>query len=148
MPDICPECEAALQNGVTCQSIFDDFLVLEFTDPEYGAVHFLTVACFMIQHGRYSDEGLIWIEKRLRDHLEKGVPVDQIRRQAAGEANQSIRKWNIIRRPGDSPQMKIAWTMTIGDVASKYHDAASYRAFIQQWGRSILAEMKPLIPKS
>lgn len=57
----CPECGATWLEDSTCQSVFDEFLVLEYSDPAYGEVHFLTVVCFMIQHGRYSDEALVWI---------------------------------------------------------------------------------------
>ncbi|QYR19267.1 hypothetical protein KZ483_15075 [Paenibacillus sp. sptzw28] len=32
-------------------------LALEFSDPGYGRVHFLTVACFIIQHNRYMTKG-------------------------------------------------------------------------------------------
>ena len=58
MRSTCTECGAALDE-TTCQSIFDSFLVLEFSEAAYGAVHMLTVACFMIQYRRYSDEGLV-----------------------------------------------------------------------------------------
>lgn len=75
----CPGCGAVYQNNLTCESVFDDFLVLEFTDAAYSEVHLLTVACYMIQHGQYSDDALVWIEQRLRDHLEKGIPAEQIR---------------------------------------------------------------------
>ena len=43
----CPECGAP---DNLCQTRFDEFLVLEFTDAGYGAVHHLTVATFMVQH--------------------------------------------------------------------------------------------------
>jgi hypothetical protein len=59
MPDTCPDCGATWDADRTCQSVFDEFLVLEFADAGYGAMHMLTVACYMIQHGRYSDAGLV-----------------------------------------------------------------------------------------
>jgi hypothetical protein len=49
MPHCCPECGSRLNDGITCQSILESFLALEFSDPAYGAVHFLTASCFMIQ---------------------------------------------------------------------------------------------------
>jgi hypothetical protein len=73
MPNTCSECGAVLQDESSCQEIFDSFLALEFEDPAYGEVHFLTVACFMIQHQRYSDEALAWIAQSLRAYLEEGV---------------------------------------------------------------------------
>lgn len=146
MPDACTSCGAAHQDDRTCQSVFEEFLALEFTDAGYGAVHFLTVACYMVQHGQYSDEGLGWISGRLRDHLEGGVPVERIRRQAAGEVGQGQRGWKVTRRPGDPPQAKIAWSMTIMDVAAGTRDAASYRALVTKWARVTLREMQPILP--
>ena len=143
MTHTCPECGAALSGEASCQSIFDTFLVLEYTDPAYGEVHFLTVACFMIQHGRYSDEGLAWIEQNLRLYLEEGVPIGRIRRQAARETSQAKRTWKVTRQPGEPPLPKIAWSMTIADVAAKYVDAASYCDLVKQWARSTLREMGP-----
>jgi hypothetical protein len=148
MQNICPECGAILNEGSSCRTIFDSFLVLEFTKPAYGEVHMLTVACFMIQHRRYSDEALNWIEEKLRANLEGGIPAEQIRRQASKETGQGKRTWKVTRRSGDSPLQKIAWSMTIADVASKYHDAESYRDCINQWARTTLLEMKPLLSKA
>src|SRR5512138_3523416 len=91
MPNRCPECGALLADGSSCQALFESLLALEFTDPGYGQVHMLTVACFMIQHGRYSDEALTWIEKNLRAFLEEGQPAQQIRRQAQKETRQDNR---------------------------------------------------------
>ncbi len=47
MSERCTECGAVLPEGSTCQTIFDEFLILEYTNPVYGQVHFLTVACFI-----------------------------------------------------------------------------------------------------
>lgn len=148
MPNSCPECGAVLSKDSSCQTIFDSFLVLEFTVPGYGDVHFLTVACFMIQHGRYSDEALIWVEKRLRANLEDGISAEQIRKQASNETDQSNRTWKITRQPGALFLPKIAWSMTIANIASSYLDSKSYCDLVKQLARSLLAEMKPLLPYS
>ena len=108
----------------------------------------LTVACYMIQHGQYTDEALIWIEQRLRDYLEKGISTEQIRRHAAKDAGQDRRKWKVTRRPSDPRQAKIAWSMTILDVALNYHDAGGYRDLVEQWARTTLLEMQALLPGS
>ncbi len=147
MSDRCSECGAILKDGKSCQEIFDSFLVLEFTDPGYGEVHMLTVACFMIQHGRYSDEALAWMARQLRACLEEGVSTGQIRRQVARETGQARRRWKVLR-PKDAPPMpKIAWSMTIADVASNYRDAKSYCELVRKWAHSTLREMSPLLNK-
>ena len=144
MPNICPECGAMLGEETSCQAIFDTFLALEYTDPGYGKVHMLTVACFMIQHGRYSDEALTWIEQQLRVYLQEGQPVEQIRQRAAKETRQDARTWKVIRRPDAPPLPRIQWSMTIADVAASYRDAESYCELVTQWARSTLHEMQPL----
>jgi len=138
----CPDCGAVFEEEDSCQSIFDSFLVLEFTDPAYGEVHLLTVACFMIQHRRYSDAALVWIEQTLRANLEDGVEAGQIRRQAARETGQGRRAWKIIRQPDARPLPPIAWSMTIADVARGYQDAGSYRDLVKRWAAATLKEMK------
>lgn len=143
MTDTCPDCGAVLPEGETCQDIFGRFLVLEFQDVEYGAVHFLTVACFYIQHGRYSDAGLTWIEDKLRAYLIDGVSPGDIRRQANKDADQSVRRWKVNRQPEEAPLPKIPWSMTIADVDARYQDAVSYRQLVTDWARVTLDEMKP-----
>jgi len=143
MPNRCSECGALLSEGRDCQAIFDSFLAREFTDPAYGEVHMLTVACFMIQHGRYSDEGLAWIERKLRAYLEQGVPAAEIRRQAASETGRDGRAWKVTRQPGTPPLPGIAWSMTIADVAPHESDPASYRRAVRQWAATTLREMQP-----
>lgn len=145
--DKCPECGAIYNDQRACESVFNEFLLLEMTDAEYGAVHLLTVACYMIQHGQYSDEALVWIEQRLRDYLEKGIPTEQIRRNAAQETGQDRRTWKVTRPENGPPQAKIPWSMTIIDVALRYSDADSYRDLVRRWASRTLSEMQPLLRK-
>ncbi len=81
-------------------------LVLEFTDPGFGAVHMLSVACFMIQHGRYSDDALVWIDQKLRADLEDGISAEQIRKEMNWETSQARRAWKVTRPPGAPPSLK------------------------------------------
>ena len=140
-PTTCPECGADWSVGYTCQDVFDEFLILEFTDAGYGKVHFLTVACFMVQHGRYSDDGLRWIRGKLREHLEDGKPVHEIRADASGEADQSKRSWKVTRQKNEPPLPKIDWEMTITDIPGTYNSAEEYCQRIEQWGRVTLRQM-------
>jgi hypothetical protein len=141
MARTCPECGASWWEVNTCQSVFDSFLVLEFTDPAYGVVHFLTVACFMIQHGRYSDEALQWIQETLRAYFDENLTPTQLRQRAVEGTRSDTRKWNI-RRASDAPHpTRVMWSMTIMDVARQYHDAPSYCHLVQKWARLTLQEM-------
>ena len=141
MSNRCAECGAVLPAGSTCQALFDEFLTLEFTNPAYGRVHFLTVACFMIQHGRYSDAGLAWIQATLRAYLEQDLTVPQLRRLAARDTGSHTRTWKVTRAADAPPLPKIAWSLTIADVAPTVSDPEAYCAQVTQWARATLREM-------
>lgn len=144
---ICPEC-GARWDGVTCEEIFGDFLVHDYTDPGYGEVHALTVACYMVQHRRYSDEGLRWIARQLRAVLEEGLSNEGLREFARVEARRpekpgdSGRTWKVTRAPDAPPLPPVAWSMTIVDAFARVRDAESYRAAIRDWARVTLDEMR------
>jgi hypothetical protein len=138
----CLECGATYQDERTCQSVFDKFLNLEFSDPAYAEVHFLTVACFMIQHGRYSDQGLKWIEAKLRDVLVNQVSPQTIRLKSAHELAQSTRNWRATRALSDPPQKKVGWKVTIKDADDRFLDSWGYGESITKWGASTLHDMQ------
>lgn len=144
MVERCAECGAMLPAGSTCQSIFDECLALEYTNLAFGKVHMLTVACFMIQHGRYSDEALRWIETQLQDHLEHGVAARHIRQKAAQQTHQANRAWKVLRPAGAAPLPRVAWTITIADSVPHLRDAEQYCQQIERWARATLQEMNQL----
>jgi hypothetical protein len=74
----CPECGAP---ETLCQTRFDEFLALEFTDSGYGAVHHLTVTAYMLQHSsKLTREG--WLHNEvIAEFLVVNKPPAFIRRQ-------------------------------------------------------------------
>ena len=142
MPEHCAECGAVLPEGETCQALFDECMCFEYTNEAYGQVHFLTVACFMIQHGRYSDEALAWIQPMLRVYLDEQITAQQIRQRAAKGVNRATRQWKVIR-PADAPLLpKVVWAMTIVDVAQHMQSSEQYCEQVKQWARTILQQME------
>lgn len=144
MTNVCNNCGARRDESQTCQSIFDGFLAMEFSDPAYGRVHMLTVACFMIQHNRYSNAGLAWMTQQLRNTLERGEPLAHIGRKAVRETQNSRREWKVLRGVDESPLPRVAWSMTIADVARGQHDAESYCRLVEAWARCVMEEMAAL----
>src|SRR5919108_6330760 len=68
----CPECGAP---NSACETRFHEFLIKEFENPSYGAVHHLTVTAYMLQHSsKLSREG--WLHERdlLREFLVEKKP--------------------------------------------------------------------------
>lgn len=141
MNNICSLCGATTDVDLTCQDIFDEFLALEFSNPAYGKVHLLTVSCFMIQHQRYSDPALIWMQKALHDVLENGVNLSEIRLQMTSEVDQGKRDWKIERQPDEPELPHIVWSITIADVYQHKYDPVSYCAWVEKWARATLEEM-------
>jgi len=140
----CPICGSPTGDDRRCDEIFGELMALEFTDPAYGEVHALTVATYMVQHGQYSDEALAWILPKIRALLEDGLTGEQLRKIAASDLGDGPRKWKVTRRPGDRPLPRIAWEITISDVARQADDAGRYRAAVKDWARATLRQQPPL----
>jgi hypothetical protein len=145
MSAICPICGAVLPEGSTCQSLFDEFLNLEYTDPAYGEVHYLTVTCFMVQHERYSDEALIWTKATLKAYFDEHLTAQQLRQRAAQATNRDTRTWKVTRRADARPLPKVAWTMTIVDVAQSIQDPEKYCEQVRRWAGATLQQMASLL---
>ena len=137
----CPDCGASWDAIASCQTAFDEFLTLEFTDQGYGAVHFLTVTCFFIQHRRFSDRSLSHMQKALRAYLQEGLSAARLRQQSSAALQQGERDWKVLRQPQERVLPRIEWRMTIADVAASYHDAASYRRLVTEWAQATLDQM-------
>ncbi|MRR30538.1 hypothetical protein EG834_09500 [bacterium] len=95
----------------------------------------------MVQHNRYSNEALAWIQPKLRAYLEDGLAVVDIRRQAAAETKSRERGWKVLRSAQARPLPEVAWQVTIADVAAHAEDAQSYCDWVRRWGAATLRQM-------
>ena len=145
MSVLCPECGAVLSEGSTCQTIFEELLSLEYTNSAYGQVHFFTVACFMIQHRRYSDEALAGMQSLLRAYLDEELTAQQLRERARRGMNTATRTWKVRRQTDAPPQPKVAWRLSIADVAQSIQDPQKYGEHVKQWARATLQQMPALL---
>ena len=136
----CPECGAPDQ---LCQARFDEFLILEFTDAGYGAVHHLTVAAFMVQHSsRMTREGWQYERDLLREFLvEKKTPA-MIRRQIKDTVDSGKRTFKFKSKNGVPVIHKTTWQKTILDIRAE--NAEVYCEDIIAWARSVLEEAEEL----
>jgi hypothetical protein len=136
----CPGCGAA---GDLCKSRFDEFLVLEFTDADYGTVHHLTVAAYMLQHSsKLIREGWIYERELLREFLVENKPPSFIRKQNKDLVDSGRRKFKITSRDGLPVIHKSTWTKTILYV--RMENAEVYCADVTAWARSVLDEAQGL----
>ena len=137
----CPECGAP---DNLCQTRFDEFLVLEFSDPGYGAVHNLTVATFMLQHSsRLSKEGWLYERDLLRDFVVKNKSPELIRKQNKDRVDSGKRTFKFKSKDGKPVISKATWMKTILDVRAE--NAETYREDIVAWARSALEEAEAIM---
>lgn len=123
----CNECGAA-----GCQDAFDECLALEFRNPDYFAVHHLTVAAFTVQHpSLLSAHGWRSAVALLREFaLERSTP-GQVRRRVRPEGPSLAR--------GEQVRLDhLPWSSTISDVGTTTADV--YCRDIRAWARSVARE--------
>ena len=132
----CPECGA-----IDCQSRFDEFLALEFSDMGYGAVHNLTVATYMIQHSsKLSIEGWLYERDLLREFIVEKKSPSLIRQQVKDSVDSGKRTFKFKSKDGKPVINKSTWTKTILDVRAE--NAEIYCADVSEWARSVLEEVQ------
>lgn len=113
-PAACPECGAPPRDGLDCWEQLGILLAWEWDDPELQAEHFLTVACYNLQHpARFTDATLAGLRAALFERLDRGAAVAELRRRMAGgfEGPTPVLKDVSARQP-----VLRAWPMTLADV--------------------------------
>jgi hypothetical protein len=136
----CPECGAS---DSLCKERFDEFLVLEFTDANYGAVHHLTVAAYMLQHSsKLTREGWLHMRVLLREFLIANKPPQFIRKQNKDLVDSGKRKFKITSKDGFPVINKTTWTKTILDIRKE--NAEVYCDDVTAWARSALEEAEAI----
>jgi hypothetical protein len=136
----CTECGAP---GPACETRFNEFLVLEFTEAGFGAVHHLTVAAFVLQHSsKLSREGWLQMRELLREFLLENKPPAFIRNQNKGIVDSGKRKFKIKSRDALPVIHKNTWTKTILDVP--FDDRHTYCSGINEWAMTALKEAEEL----
>jgi hypothetical protein len=110
----CPECGAPRVDGFTCWEQLGAVLAWEWQDPELHALHFLIVASYNLQHpAQFTDEALAGIREQFIEHIERGVPVAEIRRLIGRAAAGATR---VLKPAADRRPVLRQWPLTIADV--------------------------------
>ena len=139
----CPECSAL---GNACETRFHEFLVKEFEDAGYGAVHHLTVATYMLQHSRkLTREGLLHERELLREFLVENKLPAFIRKQHKDLVDSGKRKFKIKSRDGLPVINKTTWTKTILDV--RVENAETYCEDVTAWAWAAMMDTEGIILK-
>jgi hypothetical protein len=129
---------------MSCQTRFDEFLVLEFSDPGYGAVHHLTVAAYLLQHSsQLTREGWLYERDLLRAFIIENKPPSLIRKQNRDKVDSGKRDFKIKSKTGQPVIAKTTWAKTICDVRAE--NAETYCADVTEWAKSAFGESEKIV---
>jgi hypothetical protein len=98
----CPECGAPKVNDLICWEMLGMLLAWEYDDPELQAEHFLTVACYNLQHpAQFSEATLAGLQAVFIERIDHGLGIAEIRRRVGKVAAGATRvlKPEIERKP-------------------------------------------------
>ena len=142
----CPLCGADISSGEQCRDRFDQCLAWEFENPAaFGKVHFLTVACYMLQHNAYSQKA--WLETRemVAQFVRQGISPANLSRRNRQRLDGSRRDWSITRGAKLVGFDAIIWSRTIADI--RVNDPDIYCADIERWAKSIVEDTEIVVQK-
>lgn len=132
----CAECGGPFIDGLVCREMFETLLAWEWQDPELGAVHFLTVSSYLLQHpASLTEEAARGLLATFAQVLNGDMTIAQVRAQAARAYDGASR----VRRPAHEVQpQRRTWSMTVADVYAGGQAGAAER--VKTWAQVIRAE--------
>lgn len=110
----CAECGGRFIDGLECREMFEALLAWEWQNPALGAVHFLTVSSYLLQHPvSLTGEAASGLLTAFTQILSGEMTITQVRAQATRAYDAASR----VRRPAHElrPQFR-GWSMTVADV--------------------------------
>ena len=131
----CPQCGAPDRDELTCRAQWDELLALEFSDARAGSVHFLTVACYQLQHPEsfpLDPDVRQQLRGALHDVLVHDRPMAEIR-DAVQRRYDGARR---VRAATPAPaRRQRPWSRTVHDVGPP--DADHHVERVRAWARGV-----------
>jgi hypothetical protein len=110
----CPECGALSVGGMGCWEMLGALIAWEYADADLLREHFLTVACYNLQHpAQFTEATLAGLRAVFIERLDHNLPIAEIRRRV-GQAAQG--KTRVLRPAAERTPRLRRWEMTIADV--------------------------------
>jgi hypothetical protein len=134
----CAECGAASPTALTCWELLGHLLAQEQYDAELLDEHFLTVACYNLQHpAQFTAEALAGLRESLIDRLDRNFPTEHIRRRTSARFEGPTR---VLTPEADRRRVPRVWRVTIADVSLPDHvEGAAQR--VRSWAAAIRAAL-------
>ena len=114
MPYQCPQCGAEYPAEDSCRDRFDRCLALEYENPTaWGAVHHLTVVCYMLHHIASSRRAWLEARKMLAQFVHAGVTPAAILAHNRSRLDRTHRTWNVTKGEKLPEFAVLIWSRTI-----------------------------------
>lgn len=137
MSQTCPQCGAEYPPGEGCRDRFDKCMAREFEEPNtFGAVHHLTVTCYMLQHNTYARDAWLEARKMLAQFIQEDVTPAEMRQRKRSKFDSAQRTWSVTKGAKLLEFDTIAWSRTIASV--RLEDAETYCSDVRLWAVSVL----------
>ena len=121
-----------------CWEQLGAIIAWEMDDAELAAQHFLTVACYNLQHpAQFTDEALAWLRQGLIDYLDCGASTEALR-QRASQAYEGSKR--VLKPKSERVPVLRKWRMTIADVyIADQPEGAAER--VKAWAAAVRSEV-------
>ena len=139
---ICPECGAAWDAEMTCETTFHQMLFWEHENQANWVVHHLMVLCYYLQHpSLYSQEGVEVGKGLLTAFVKEGRSPAEMREANRDRVNAKNRDWKITARPENKGAYTnpVTWSMHAADVVRG--GEPQYIANVEAWAKSAYADL-------
>jgi len=141
----CAQCGAIYPSDGTCQARFEACLALEYENPAtYGAVHLLTVACYMLQHNLYSRHGWLDARQMVAQTIRLGISTAEIRKEYQRRLESGQRQWSVTKGEKLGEFDSIRWSQTLADI--QLDSPERYVATVKQWAMAVLKDTDWIAP--
>lgn len=138
----CPLCGAPL-GPETCEARFHACLALEYEHPTaYGAVHHLTVLCWMLQHNGYNQQSWLAARHMLAQFVHSHISPAAMRQQNGRSLNGRSPASSLLKGPKLPQFASLVWSRTLADV--RLDTPEHYVADVRLWASAILADTQCL----
>ena len=136
--DCCPECGAPPVDGLDCWGQLGLILSWEGENPALAAQHFLTVACWNLQHpAQFTDAALDGLRAAFVAHLDEGTAVPEIRRRMGALVAGTTR---VLRREPDRHPIQRLWAFNVADVCAGGNSSGAAPR-VRTWAETIRAAL-------
>lgn len=141
----CPDCGGLVPDDAQCSDRFWEAQAIEGGNPDYYAVHNLSVPAYYLQHNLYSRSGWLAVRKLIGEFLFEGLTPQYARQKYRDDFDGGNRTESITKGPKLEEVATVKWTFTMADV--RVDTAEHYCADVRQWAESIFKDSADMVAR-